>query len=108
MELVLKDQKHTFYGHNKLRYRTAGILHTSLHAEIDAVLKASKLMERKKCKMPPSTIYVVRLALNNQHRVGNSKPCEDCQKKLHNYNVKKIYYTAIIDDEDVLCAMKMC
>jgi deoxycytidylate deaminase len=109
----LKQAKHIFYGHNILRYRTDRVLFTSLHAEIDAILKAKKTLFRKRSSMPASTIYVARIKNENhnddykRYTIGISMPCQDCQKKLYKLNVTKIYYTDVIDGEDTLCEMRI-
>ncbi len=92
--------------------------HISLHAEVHALfcaLKKNKEYKFKNDSKSPSktkdlnTVYVVRLMNNNatKYNLGNSKPCENCQKYLALYKVKKIKYTDIIDGQNVLCEMKL-
>lgn len=108
-----------FYGANYHRNRVGKIYCVSLHAEINVLLKALKSCEKNanlksKTKLSSSTVWVVRL-LNDtdnlpnyrSYRFGISKPCSNCEKQLHKFNVKKIYYTDIIDEKEVLCEMRI-
>lgn len=57
-----------------------------------------------------SKIYVVRLLSTDngsKYKFGISKPCLNCQLNLYKFNVKRIYYTDIIDGIDVLCELRM-
>lgn len=38
---------------------------------------------------------------------GNSLPCPDCQKNLKKYGIKTIKYTTVVDNELVLCELKL-
>jgi deoxycytidylate deaminase len=94
--------------------------HVSLHAEINALFKSVKSMDKtnrlcaKKKDRPALSIYVVRLLKGAPHNgkekpkfmFGNSKPCLNCQKYLAAYNITKIKYTDIIDGQNVLCEMR--
>lgn len=42
-----------------------------------------------------------------KYNFGNSKPCENCQKFLALYNVKKIKYTDIFNGKNILCEMRL-
>jgi deoxycytidylate deaminase len=107
-----------FEGENRYRELTGGTFYRSLHAEINALHKAIKTVREykfKKDKKSPTkiekldTIYVVRLMNDNKtkYNLGNCRPCENCQKYLIMYNVKKIKYTDIIDGKNVLCEMRL-
>jgi hypothetical protein len=108
-------------GENQHREMTGRKYHTSLHAEMNALFKSiktedkrNKFLNKKKYNRPSMTIYVVRL-LNGApyHKnkpdfmYGCSKPCTHCQKYLAIYNVKKIKYTDIVGDKNVLCEMRL-
>ena len=87
----------------------AGEMCTSLHAEIDVLLKARKTIRKSK----GGTIYVVRIGKSTidlpdykKHKVSMSMPCVNCQKKLYEYNICRIYYTNVIDGEEVLVEMR--
>lgn len=107
-----------FYAANVHRTRVGNISCVSLHAEVNVLLKALKSFSKNsnlksKTKLPPSTICVVRLMRDKKdlpeyrnYRFGISKPCMNCEKQLHKYNVIKIYYTDIINGEEVLCEMR--
>jgi deoxycytidylate deaminase len=87
----------------------------SLHAEVNAMLKVlkdnTKIKYNKKNNMSNSTLYVVRLMKDTtnlpsyrKYRLGNSKPCAECQSYLHKYGISKIYY---IDDDESVCELKI-
>lgn len=70
--------------------------------------KRSKIPPQK--KLEKMTIYVARLlqpSVKSKFILGNSKPCEHCQKYLYMYNVHKIKYTDVIDGKEVLCEMRI-
>jgi len=108
-----------FNASNNRSTRFGNISYISLHAEVNVLLKALRSREKNanlktKLKLPPSTVYVVRIMKKAEnlpdHRVhyfGISKPCINCQKHLYKHNVIKIYYTDIIDNEEVLCEMRI-
>ena len=92
----------------------------SLHAEMDALFSmvkahnCNRFDQKVAMKMPKiKCIYVVRLmnikSENTPYKVmlGNSKPCENCQKKLRLFCITKVKYTDVIDGINVLCEMKL-
>lgn len=91
----------------------------SLHAEVNVILQALKSCKKNtslksKMKLPSSTVYVVRLMNENDNlpeyrsfRFGISKPCNNCEKQLHKFNVTKVFYIDVIDGQEVLCEMRM-
>ncbi len=101
---------------------TGRLFHTSLHAEMNVLFKSLKLFNKTnkivKCKnknkaiidRPATTMYVVRLSenrdKNGNHFFGKCSPCQNCQKWLHYYNVKRVKYTDIIDGVTVLCELR--
>lgn len=115
----LEYKGYYFYGSNSHRNRVGKIDCISLHAEVNVLTKALKKFEKNanlksKTKLPPSTIYVVRLMRKKENLpsyrsyfFGISKPCADCQKKLYNFNVTRIFYTDIKDGREVICEMKI-
>lgn len=64
----------------------------SIHAEVDAINKAKKLLtksEMKKCKL-----IVVRIGqYSMDYPLKYSKPCPSCMKYIKNVGIKQIYYT---------------
>jgi len=44
---------------------------------------------------------------NFNYLLGMSKPCNRCQSFLFKHNIKKIKYTDIINNINVLCEMKI-
>ena len=60
-----------------------------LHAEIDAILKASRYspnLDLSKC-----SIYIVRILRNN--KIALAKPCIGCQKAIKHYSIKEVFYS---------------
>jgi len=60
------------------------------------------------------TIYVVRLMNNPKYKsplfdytLGISKPCTRCHSFLKYHGIKKVKYTDIIDDVNVLVEMRL-
>jgi len=116
---ILNTKGRVFYAANHRSTRFGNISYISVHAEVNVVLKALRSRERNanlktKVKLPPSTLYVVRLMRKTEnlpdyrgHYFGISKPCLNCQQHLYKHNVTKIYYTDVIDDEEVLCEMRI-
>ena len=129
--LALKGKGSVFYvGENQHREMTGKIFHTSLHAEMNALYKSIKLLDKcnyiskkKVYNRPAMTIYIVRLMNgkpeniknntknntknNPQFMLGGCQPCINCQKYLSIYNIKKIKYTDIIDGKNVLCELRI-
>jgi tRNA(Arg) A34 adenosine deaminase TadA len=67
-----------------------------IHAEIEAIKKASKILTKKEFKH--SSIYVCRLKWNSTHKnkkliFGMSKPCDSCMNAIIEFGIKKIIYT---------------
>ena len=56
-----------------------------------------------------TSIYVVRLMKTKgtlfDNILGNSKPCDRCQRFLYMHNIKTIKYTDIINGKNYLCKM---
>lgn len=57
---------------------------TSVHAEVDAILKA-------KCDLKGASIVVVRI--NKEKQLRLSAPCKHCLMYLKHVGIRKIYYT---------------
>lgn len=60
--------------------------HYGLHAEARCVAKV-----RRKIDLNGSKAFVIRLDKNGN--ITTSKPCNNCQKLLYNYGIKKVFYT---------------
>jgi tRNA(Arg) A34 adenosine deaminase TadA len=72
-----------------------------LHAEIDAIKNALKLVtpsELAKCNM-----YIVRVKRpdhsNDSWVHGLAKPCDGCQRAIASFNIKRVFYTKDQEDE---------
>lgn len=63
-----------------------------LHAEVDAIKNALKIVDADTVKK--STLYVARVKTINKKEVfGLAKPCNGCQECIKWFNVKKVFYT---------------
>ena len=92
---VVKGGRVLASAHNALRY-TSSNKHTrhtlSLHAEIAALLKASK-----KTDLKGSILFVSRLRRDGG--LGMARPCAFCMSFIREVKVKKVVYTT--DDNTV-------
>ena len=71
------------YNINKTHASFGAGRHCTLHAESYCILKAIK----RGINLTSSTLYVYRM-----HGL-NSRPCEDCQKLIKKYKIRKVIYT---------------
>lgn len=66
-----------------------------LHAETSCIINARKLYSDD--IISKSTMYILRLKkpyVGSEELIwGMAKPCCGCQRALHAFNIKKIYYT---------------
>jgi tRNA(Arg) A34 adenosine deaminase TadA len=60
-----------------------------LHAEVDAINKASRVLNEKQFKK--ASLYVVRVKKDGS--LGLAKPCTGCQKCIDHYNINSVEYT---------------
>ena len=119
-----------FSGTNVHETRTGNIKY-SQHAEMSALREFIKFTYGRQCNFTTNSkpfrgkapvIYVVRVMAvgynnynNNKNNIcggdgcwfGNSLPCKDCQKNLKKYGIRVIKYTTIIDNNMVLCELKL-
>lgn len=65
---------------------------SSVHAEVAAIKAASS---GGRVNLSGAVIYVARV--NNSGEQMMSKPCDDCQQRLREAGIKKVYYT--VDSE---------
>lgn len=111
-----------YVGENQHREMTGRMYHKSLHAEMNALFKSIKGMDKKnrisrkvKYYRPPMTMYVVRLSRGPnkkreeicEYMFGSCRPCVNCQKYLASYNVTRIKYTDIIDGVSVMGELRL-
>jgi len=116
----LKGKGNVYYvGENQHREMTGKIHHSSLHAEMNALFKSIKSLDKsyrftnRKIERPAMTIYVVRLLKGPpdnkntpEFMFGGCQPCIHCQKYLALYNITKIRYTDVVDGVSVLCELR--
>ena len=63
-----------------------------LHAEVDAIKKALKIVDADTVKN--STLYVARAkTIDKKDVYGMAKPCNGCQECIKWFNVKRVFYT---------------
>lgn len=96
--VVLKNEI-VAYGTNQkkshpLQRKYAKNIHACyLHAEIDAIVKASKRISPEQFKQ--ATIYVARVKKTNEGRYvrGLAKPCPGCQSAIFAFGFKDVIFT---------------
>ena len=87
------------YGINScgIREKTPGCIYAGVHAEIDAINKLPIIRNKPKHKYKRINLCITRLSIAG--RMLNSKPCNDCIKKMKyltkikGYQLKYIYYS---------------
>jgi tRNA(Arg) A34 adenosine deaminase TadA len=63
----------------------------SIHAEIDTLNKAKK---KYKHILHDCEMYVVRIASEKFDCCFKySRPCHDCSRAIHSYNIRRVYYS---------------
>lgn len=60
-----------------------------LHAEIDAIRNALRRVSVE--ELTRCDLYVIRVDKNNL--LGNSKPCEGCQRAIIHFNLRNVYHS---------------
>lgn len=89
--VITRGSKIISFGINKYkshplqRNHHTGEIGTSIHAELDAILKVPR------DKRIGASIYVVRLLRDNS--TGNAKPCKCCRKLLITENIYVVVYS---------------
>lgn len=68
-------------------------LSNTLHAEVDAINKAKKILSKD--QFDQSTIIIVRIKMNikREEILGLSKPCKGCSECIDAHNIRKVIYT---------------
>ena len=65
---------------------------TSIHAEINALMKAKKILTRSELKQ--AKLMVVRIGTNSMDNpLKYSKPCKVCQNFIEKLGVQLVYYS---------------
>lgn len=66
----------------------------SIHAEVDAILKAKKKSKKQKFDLSDAEMYVVRIgSIRMDFPLKYSKPCPDCEKAITKHGLRRIYYS---------------
>lgn len=77
----------------------------SIHAEMNVLLQS---LHTLKNNTVPGILYIVRKCVINQTMsFSNSKPCSLCEYYLAHFKIKKIYYTNIINNVEMLCELRL-
>ena len=61
----------------------------SIHAEVDAICK----LKRNRNVLASSSMYIVRISPKTCNLLKYSRPCENCQKLIEKYAIKRVYYS---------------
>lgn len=67
-----------------------------LHAEIDAIIKASRILSKQDWKK--SSIYIARVTKEGYY--GQAKPCDGCAAAIAHFGITKVGYTLTSDQLD--------
>jgi len=70
-----------------------------LHAEADALIRARKILGRKRFER--SSIYVLRTKMDNDGTFlwGNAEPCFNCKENIRRAGIKNCFFT--MDDGNI-------
>ena len=83
--VIVFSDGNTVCGHN---HHDIHLTHSfSIHAEVDAMYKASKSRHLRDCHM-----YVVRIGVD-ANTLKLSRPCSACRKKIEKVGIRKVYYS---------------
>ena len=97
--IIAKGNTILSYGKNNRRtqMRNYNFGHFECHAELDAIMRATKL--------EGANMYVVRVSKTGV--IGNSRSCTSCIKLMRHYGIKKVFYTKNKDEYSVEKVNKM-
>lgn len=72
-----------------------------LHAEIDAIKNALRVIDQD--KLAKCDLYVVRVrnSTKKSHCYGLAKPCEGCQRAIETFGLARVFYSTY--DGDMHC-----
>lgn len=78
----------------------------SIHAEVDALLKVKS---RGKHFLSEAEMYVVRIGTSKMMcPLKYSKPCSGCQKAIHKYGIKRVFYSTNDEYNSMVENMMQC
>ena len=83
--VIVMPDGNTVCGHNHHDIHLTDSF--SVHAEIDALYKASKSRKLRGCHM-----YVVRIGVDAS-TLKLSRPCSACRQKIESVGIRKVYYS---------------
>lgn len=75
----------------------------TIHAELDALIKASKQLDESELKR--STLYVCRIRMTPKRKIlyGIAKPCCGCARAINAFGIRRLVYT---NDDSSLTIIK--
>lgn len=75
-----------------------------LHAEIDAIKNALRILSEK--ELSRATLYICRVKYFDEKKkkqiFGLSKPCDGCKRAIATFNIKKVVYSLDNEGYEVL------
>ena len=87
--VVIHKNKVVATGYNK---QVEPFSLTSIHAEVNALIKAKKILNRSELKQ--AKLMVVRIGTNSMDNpLKYSKPCKVCQNFIEKLGVQLVYYS---------------
>jgi deoxycytidylate deaminase len=100
MAAVIASRKRIIaVGYNNIRSHPFQKMHSrcehkiALHAEMDAINKALKIIPEEQLKR--TEIYVARILKNGSP--AKAKPCTYCQAALDSYGIQSAYWTEYLE-----------
>ena len=76
----------------------------TLHAEVDAIYKATKRLTEQEMKKATLIVVRTKTIVGKRHRLSDhvwySKPCEGCEQCIKDHGIKKVVYS-VDSEEDV-------
>lgn len=97
--MILYKGKAVAYGFNQWKTHPFAAKYSKhdeaifLHAETDAILKASKRLTSVELKKTTLIVCRVRQDANFNSCFGIAKPCVGCAKCIDDYEIKRVIYT---------------
>jgi deoxycytidylate deaminase len=87
--VVIHKNKVVTTGYNK---QVEPFSLTSIHAEVNALMKAKKILNRSELKQ--AKLMVVRIGTNSMDNpLKYSKPCKVCQSFIDKFGIQLVYYS---------------
>lgn len=68
-------------------------LSNTLHAEVDAINKAKKILSKEQFEQATIVVARVKMNIKREEILGLSKPCKGCSECIEAHKIRKVVYT---------------